>query len=154
MHQMMDACSLCDGVWLDRGELARIHGLSVDLLSGEAHADPQGAAECPDCKTPMETRWFSRGRKVLLDVCPSCGGIWLDSEELRSILQEVYALKERATVLVAPRGNSYHARDCRLLKESAREMSYAEAMRKGRKPCKVCRPPAPEQLSKLAETLV
>lgn len=154
MHQMMDACSLCDGVWLDQGELAKIHGLRVDLLPGDRQSDPRGAAECPDCHAAMETRWFSRGRRVLVDRCPSCGGIWLDSEELRSILQEVYALKERAKVLVTPRGSSYHSRGCRLLGSSAREMTYAEATGKGRKPCKVCRPPELEQLSQLAESSV
>lgn len=40
---------------------------------------------CPSCGTGM--REVER-RGVLLDVCPQCGGVWLDRGELEKLLAE------------------------------------------------------------------
>ncbi|MBQ4430983.1 MAG: hypothetical protein II877_05730, partial [Synergistaceae bacterium] len=50
-------------------------------------------------------------------------------------------LKQANTVVVTPRGKKYHYDTCRTLKGSYREMTIAQARRKGYAPCKVCDPP-------------
>ncbi|MBI3924505.1 MAG: zf-TFIIB domain-containing protein [Armatimonadetes bacterium] len=88
---IIDSCPHCDGTYLDAGELAHIHGLAKDLADGPGHehTDPRGHIPCPKCDTEMMTRWFSESRRILIDRCLACGGIWLDTEELKQILREV-----------------------------------------------------------------
>lgn len=41
---------------------------------------------CPKCQTPMREREREAGDElVIMDVCPSCGGIWLDKGELEKL---------------------------------------------------------------------
>ncbi len=37
---------------------------------------------CPKCGEPLKERRF---RKILIDQCTACGGIWLDSGELEEV---------------------------------------------------------------------
>ncbi|AFV75965.1 zf-TFIIB domain-containing protein [Thermus oshimai] len=41
---------------------------------------------CPNCGVGMKE---VERRGVLLDVCPQCGGVWLDKGELEKLLSEV-----------------------------------------------------------------
>ncbi|MDO8803138.1 MAG: zf-TFIIB domain-containing protein [Elusimicrobiota bacterium] len=79
----LDVCPGCSGIWFDKGELEAMlkqsqGGVSADfdLINPKA----EGLA-CPRCKNKM-----SRGGLVnpllVVDKCPSCGGIWLDPHEL------------------------------------------------------------------------
>ena len=42
---------------------------------------------CPKCQTPMREREreVDGGQVVVMDVCPSCSGIWLDHGELETL---------------------------------------------------------------------
>ncbi len=46
---------------------------------------------CPNCKVGM--REVER-RGVVLDVCPECGGVWLDRGELEKLLAQSRAEEE------------------------------------------------------------
>jgi Zn-finger nucleic acid-binding protein len=86
----------CGGIWLDRGELARVDEEHEDadvLLS--LRADPSVAVDhelrrnCPRCPDIMMMRRFtSVRREVAIDECTGCGGIWLDAGELDAIRAE------------------------------------------------------------------
>lgn len=43
--------------------------------------------QCPKCQTALREREreTSSGDVVVMDVCPSCGGIWLDKGELEQL---------------------------------------------------------------------
>jgi len=94
----IDSCTFCDGTFLDSGELAKIVGLQEDLPDGiKIHLEPlrdRGAGErliCPRCTdTDMEPYHFSVRSTLILDVCPKCRGIWLDTEELKKVIQDSY----------------------------------------------------------------
>ena len=45
---------------------------------------------CPNCQVGM--REVER-RGVLIDVCPQCGGVWLDKGELEKLLAEAEEVK-------------------------------------------------------------
>lgn len=40
---------------------------------------------CPKCEVPMRQ---AKKEGVIIDVCPSCRGVWLDPGELEKILHE------------------------------------------------------------------
>ena len=43
---------------------------------------------CPQCQTPMREREKEAGSEVvLIDICPECGGIWLDSARLETLIR-------------------------------------------------------------------
>lgn len=44
-------------------------------LSGRGPAYRGGTARCPSCGEPMQTEPLSRAE---VDVCPACGGMWVD----------------------------------------------------------------------------
>lgn len=84
-------CPDCAGLWLGRDAMAglrRRHGDKVTALttagSRARKADPEGKAVCPDDSSRMVLRTH---RGVTVDLCPSCGGVWLDRGELELILR-------------------------------------------------------------------
>lgn len=89
----LDFCGGCGGAWFDAGELRQVHGLAEDL-SGERGLDLDDAARirCPSCSGLMESRWFSPSCRTLVDHCPTCHGVWLDRDEMKAILREVYGV--------------------------------------------------------------
>lgn len=86
----LDYCHACGGLWFDRGEM--------DLLSEKSGAAPvplspaPGAREarlrCPTCRSYMDKRHMGETEPVLVDLCPSCGGLWLDRGELEQVLDQ------------------------------------------------------------------
>jgi Zn-finger nucleic acid-binding protein len=55
-----------------------------------------GVMNCPKCLTMKMMRHFSSvKRKVTMDECPNCAGIWLDAAELHSIRDEFKSEGER-----------------------------------------------------------
>lgn len=84
-----DSCPHCDSAWLDAGELKTLHKLESDLLgAGLETSDHRGVITCPRCAIAMRTRYFSDTRRVVVDHCTRCDGIWLDTSEMQSILSE------------------------------------------------------------------
>lgn len=62
------------------------------------------ARSCPRCARPLEARVLARTE---LDVCPKCGGFWLDHGELAKLLErkakpEPFAVTGPAPNLAAP----------------------------------------------------
>lgn len=92
----IDSCVVCDGTWLDKGELAKISGLEGDTLEGEeavGNLPDRKEGEflvCPKCGEKMKPYFFSRKKVLIVDMCPKCGGVWLDAKELKKALELVY----------------------------------------------------------------
>jgi Zn-finger nucleic acid-binding protein len=95
----VDACPKCGGLWLERGELTRIaevveRDYSDKLVEPDYTADEsfelarqksRPDIRCPKCgdeTSKSECRW---GSLVLMDVCASCGGMWLDRGEVQTL---------------------------------------------------------------------
>ena len=85
--ELVDRCSACNGVYFDNGELesiittikifnsVKLDENDIDTLEQEAGRDML----CPADQSLMEKRDF--GGHVI-DVCPTCEGIWLDDREI------------------------------------------------------------------------
>jgi Zn-finger nucleic acid-binding protein len=93
----LDHCPACGGIWLDRGELAL---LKLTAEPGELRAiEERGSGDrrvppssrtvklpCPCCPGSMTA--FSVGGAIL-DICPTCNGLWLDRGELEPALRAI-----------------------------------------------------------------
>jgi uncharacterized protein len=102
----VDVCSGgCGGIWFDNFELPKLE-YSADS-AGEAlldePVDPTLVVDrtrrysCPKCDPPpvMMRHFESVERKVTIDQCPNCNGVWLDAGELRTIRSEYSSEQER-----------------------------------------------------------
>lgn len=92
----LDVCAAgCGGVWFDQFEFRKFdephEAVATELLSLEG-ADTRPTAEndqfeCPRCGdgVVLRRRFFSTKRRVEVDECPACAGVWLDVGELRDL---------------------------------------------------------------------
>ena len=86
----LDYCPSCSGLWFDSGEM--------DLLSEKSGgAGPslrpapdakEARLRCPVCRVHMDKRLMGDKEPVVVDLCPSCDGLWLDKGELEQVLSQ------------------------------------------------------------------
>jgi len=85
-QHLRDRCAQCEGVLLDRQEVAaalgKHAGTTVALERGQIAALPEGTLACPRDQTKMRRLDH---RKVELDLCPECSSLWLDAGEIEKI---------------------------------------------------------------------
>lgn len=102
---MLDACSECDGVYVDAALLERILVARRHAPHDSGEPDPyrtwvkgleaeqRGASyyiRCPDCDRQMHRRNFGRASGVVVDVCND-HGTWFDADELEAVIRFVQA---------------------------------------------------------------
>jgi len=86
----------CGGIWFDADELKRVTPRAAATLHTiwQAPVDPKKLAEprrCPRCPDQiLDRKWFSDLKRVEIDQCPICGGIWLDAGEFSSVYEEIH----------------------------------------------------------------
>lgn len=90
----VDLCPSCQGVWLDRGELSQLVGTDKDL-SPTASGMKDTSYACPRCHQTLTEVAYPWERRILVDVCAACEGIWLDAGELDKISKAAGELRER-----------------------------------------------------------
>jgi Zn-finger nucleic acid-binding protein len=102
----VDVCvNGCAGIWFDHFELEKVDEQSESAGTAllEIPGDPSLSVDlarrrsCPKCgTTEVMTRHFeSVARKIAIDECPNCGGVWLDSGELNVIRNEFPSAEAR-----------------------------------------------------------
>lgn len=96
----LDVCyGGCGGIWFDATELERVSAQAATALhtiwqvpvSPVKLSEPRPCPRCPD--TILERKWFSDLKRVEIDQCPKCGGIWLDAGEFSRIYEEIQGAK-------------------------------------------------------------
>lgn len=84
---LVDACSRCHGLWLDRGVIydfcAQPQQLEQTLEAGLRSPRPSDRS-CPRCDCPLETGTL-HGTSV--ERCGGCGGLWFDAGEVTQVLR-------------------------------------------------------------------
>jgi Zn-finger nucleic acid-binding protein len=91
----LDACLTCKGIWFAGGELStflqfglgEIQSVRQRIGDGLGHFVDRDVNEtrmlsCPDCNFCMERDTLGTDSLVMIDVCPTCRGVWLDAGEL------------------------------------------------------------------------
>ncbi|PIQ88883.1 MAG: hypothetical protein COV72_06295 [Candidatus Omnitrophica bacterium CG11_big_fil_rev_8_21_14_0_20_42_13] len=98
---VIDRCFACGGLWFDKNELSSVINKEIiDTLEFEVETGTVNDQEllkeinfdkkeiaCPRCKNnrKMEKIYSVRNKKVLIDYCKDCDGIWLDAGEYNKI---------------------------------------------------------------------
>lgn len=91
----LDVCSGgCGGVWFDKFEFRKFDEAHeeagawlLDLAGVRTVSGGSGVSlACPRCDGSVLGRhFFSTNRRVEVDECPTCAGVWLDVGELREL---------------------------------------------------------------------
>jgi len=106
----VDQCPKCNGIWLDKGELARIeqsrendykevikNSTQADKIDGfiemtnnaplevTSRSTEKHALNCPSCGDTLYKKEHGFFSKVMIDSCIKCNGIWFDKGELQAI---------------------------------------------------------------------
>lgn len=87
----IDYCSICQGIWLDSGELELLlDGASNlnEILSSIQNSSQKskGRRSCPICRKKMTQSEYGVSCIVQVDYCTKNHGIWFDKGELLQIL--------------------------------------------------------------------
>ena len=92
----LDVCyGGCGGIWFDAAELERVSARAAATLhtvwnvpvTNVKLTEPRRCPRCPDLI--LERKWFSDAKKVEIDQCAKCGGVWLDAGEFTRIYDEI-----------------------------------------------------------------
>lgn len=81
----LDYCPICEGIWLDQGELELMLGMRdqrIDL--SDIPDSARSKRRCPRCRKKMTKAHFP-DTEVEVDICTRDGGLWLDKGELQQI---------------------------------------------------------------------
>ncbi len=101
----VDRCPSCHGLWLDLFEKEELtsHPEVARKLDNEQGDAPEhrGPLLCPRDRSTLITRRAFENRKVDIESCTVCGGVFLDAGELRRLHE------------VEPFGGDEHERDWR-----------------------------------------
>ena len=89
----------CGGIWFDATELERVNAQAATTLHSIWSVPRRNVLQtlprlCPRCpETVLDCKWFSDLKKVEIDQCPKCGGVWLDAGEFSRIYDEIKGAK-------------------------------------------------------------
>ncbi|MBU2529742.1 MAG: zf-TFIIB domain-containing protein [Elusimicrobia bacterium] len=98
----LDVCPGCSCIWFDKDELEALLKQSQDWDSADfnlMNPKPKGLI-CPRCKNNM-MRGGLVNPLLLVDKCDSCGGVWLDSNELKLVRKLLNLPEEDSEVKVS-----------------------------------------------------
>lgn len=99
-----ESCPSCGGAFFDKSDLVKVEKhagerkRAVDRSVGVFERSLKVAKSrlnhvsptCPRCKEEMFEREWRMGTMVMIDICITCEGVWLDAGELES-LEEFFA---------------------------------------------------------------
>jgi len=94
---LLDVCKGgCGGIWFDVHELEKVTEENQELPADvdvdcdvAVNVDFDRTRQCPRCDgVDLERRLPHLGSVVEIDLCPRCGGYWLDCGELEKIRAE------------------------------------------------------------------
>jgi len=94
----IDCCSSCGGIWLDNGEITRlektIEPTFYEIRKIPTHHEQLETLKCPSCDNAviLQKSQHPRDKKVMVDYCPVCKGMWLDTGEIEAIRKENWVL--------------------------------------------------------------
>ncbi len=138
---VLDVCDNgCAGIWFDQFEFKKFDekaepdAETIMHLTKVTTPSTSGIFNCPKCLTFKMMRHFaSVKRKVTMDECPNCAGVWLDAGELHSIRDEFASEDDRRHAAEGLFAEMFDAKLAMARRESkeklARAQSFAQAFR-------------------------
>lgn len=123
----------CRGIWFDCGELARLdesnegvgQALDAALAAPRINDERRGDLECPLCNISMHHHLYKSEKQVNIDECYKCGGIFVDSGELKVIREHHMSETEESDYLQGLLNNlpSYEQGERNLKRAEQREQA-------------------------------
>jgi Zn-finger nucleic acid-binding protein len=92
----VDICTLCDGVWLDAGELEQL----TDVAVRDMELPPSSKVsdrKCPKCSAYLHSFNYPQ-TYCAINMCRQCRGLWLDADELNEIQLVREELRKRGSL--------------------------------------------------------
>lgn len=97
----------CKGLWFECGELAKLdqdnegvgQALQDALAAPRSNTEHRGDLQCPECSIAMHHHRYKSEKEVNIDECYKCGGIFLDSGELKVLRDHHMSEKEESDYL-------------------------------------------------------
>lgn len=95
---IVDQCEQCGGMWFDKGEMQRIEMIIEPTVLEIRHIPNKDeqlqVLNCPYCGDfhSLKKAEHFRDRRVIIDYCTKCHGVWLDHGELEAIQQENFII--------------------------------------------------------------
>jgi Zn-finger nucleic acid-binding protein len=94
----VDGCPACGGMWLGKGKLEKIEEITEhdytenlskmpDLLGGAFEVARQKMDQdpfCPKCGVQTESTEYAYCSQVVINRCPDCGGLQMESRNIRA----------------------------------------------------------------------
>ena len=94
----LDYCSICYGIWFDRGELELLldtltDGTAAKFVNGLMQRPPAKVAEktrkCPICRKKMSKIDIGSGQELIIDSCTAGHGLWFDGGECGAFITQL-----------------------------------------------------------------
>ncbi len=94
----LDYCSVCHGLWFDRGELellldALTGGTTAKFINGIMQRPHEKVDEktrkCPICSKNMYKTNIGSGEKIIIDICNAGHGLWFDGGESGALIRQL-----------------------------------------------------------------
>jgi Zn-finger nucleic acid-binding protein len=125
----IDECVKCKGIWFDDDELRQakdISGKDLNWMDFEIWKHEKdfklipGNRACPKCIQYLVSMNYA-DKKIEIDCCPKCKGVWLDENEFKNIIdaltKEMYtkdfgeyikaAIEEAQEIITGPESFSF-----------------------------------------------
>jgi Zn-finger nucleic acid-binding protein len=128
----VDECPRCKGRWFDRDELRKaresaeedLRWLDFEPFAVDVAAAPRSGKPCPRCRVAMASVPYGDSG-VVIEVCPQCRGVWLNSGEFERMVRYLESLvdsqpaseylkeavRELREVVTGPEGPAAELRD-------------------------------------------
>ena len=95
----VDQCLSCNGIWFDVKELDQYLSEKLLILDSEKVKNYRELDKkeglCPRCQVKMKKKPAPKGAGFQVDVCETCGGIWLDSSEIDRLERKNFSIGEK-----------------------------------------------------------
>lgn len=89
-HHQVNYCSSCKGLWLPGDIVPSLLSSSANGRIRNLQHATGSALSCPgQCATLLEMRING----IIIDVCSSCGGVWLDRGEIEAVVKKATKLR-------------------------------------------------------------
>jgi len=94
---VMEHCPRCGGYWMQPDDFKAVLDLIRLPVNGPAVrtgidlTDVREDAACPRCAVRMKPFNYAGDSGIILEKCPSCGGLWLDTGDFERVLAVVSA---------------------------------------------------------------
>jgi len=94
----LDYCSVCHGIWFDRGELELLldtltSGTTRELVNSLMQRPQlkvqEKSRKCPICRRVMGKIDIGSGQEIIVDVCSAGHGLWFDGGESGAFVEQL-----------------------------------------------------------------